>query len=135
MGSRWRICPTEGWAGFAAWAGPGALLGLSVVGAASIGLFVLPVAVLSMAVVGWTVRVWPEIAGLLAGMAALSLLVGVANLGSTPCPATGSGSVHAGGAGATTSSCGGLDPWPWLAGGLVLAGLGVAVYVWARPRP
>jgi len=129
------MSPAEGWAGFAAWAVPGALLSLSFVGAASIGLFVLPVALLAVLVVGWTVRVWPELAGLLVGVAALSLLVGAANLGSTPCPSTGSGSVHVGdGTGRTSYSCGGLDPSPWLVVGLALAGLGVAVYLWARPR-
>lgn len=135
MGDTWRTSPVEGWAGFAAWALPGVLLTLSVLGAASIGLFVLPVALLSLAVVAWAVRGWPEIAGLLEGAAALGLFVGLANLGSTPCPSSGSGSVQVGpGTGRTSFSCGGLDPTPWLLVGLALAGIGVAVYALARAR-
>lgn len=128
---RWRA---EGWAGFAAWGLVGALFSLSVLGAASIGLFVLPVAVLALMVVVWLVRVWPEIAGMLEGAAALSLFVALSNLGSTPCPSSGSGVHVGGGAGGTSFSCGGLDPMPWLLVGLALAGAGLGIYVLSRAR-
>lgn len=134
MPSSLRTLRAEGWAAFAAWALVGALLSFSVLGAASIGLFVLPAALLALAVVGWTVRVWPEIAGMLVGVAALSLFVGLVNLGSTPCPASGSGFVSADGRTGTTSSCGGLDPSPWLLVGVALAGAGLAVFALARDR-
>jgi len=120
----------------AAWALVGALLGFSVLGAASIGLFVLPAALLALAVTVWTVRVWPEIAGMLVGAGALSLFVGLVNLGSTPCPSSGSGSVRVGGGtGITSFSCGGLDPSPWLLAALGLSAAGFAFYALARERP
>lgn len=126
--------PLDGWGGFAAWAFVGALFSFSVLGAASIGLFVFPVALLSLLVARWVLRVWPEIAGGLVGLAALILLVGISNLGSTPCPSSGSGMSHGGGGPGTSSSCGGWDPVPWLVVGLVLAGTGFGVYVLARWR-
>jgi hypothetical protein len=122
-----------GWGGFGAWALVGALFSLSLLGAASIGLFIFPVAVLALVVATGTVRRWPEIAGLLEGMAALTLLVGISNLGSTPCPESGSHTVGPGEAG-TTWSCGGWDPLPWLLVGLAVAAAGVAVYALARPH-
>ena len=133
----WRTLPAEGWGAFAAWALVGALLGFSVLGAASIGLFVLPMALLALGVTAGTARVWPEIAGMLEGVASLSLFVGLVNLYSTPCPSSGSGHVHTGGGpgtGTTSFSCGGLDPSPWLLVGLALAGAGFAVYGLGRPR-
>lgn len=45
-----------GWIGFSAWALVGALFGLSVLGAASIGLFVMPVALVALAGVAKRVR-------------------------------------------------------------------------------
>lgn len=136
--SAWRTLPAEGWAAFAAWAFVGALLSFSVLAAASIGLFVLPAALLALAVTSWTVRVWPEIVGTLEGVAAPILVVGLANLGSTPCPSSGSGHVHPGGGpgtGTTSFSCGGLDPSPWLLAGVGMAAAGFAAYALARERP
>ncbi|MDQ4098345.1 MAG: hypothetical protein M3144_10825 [Actinomycetota bacterium] len=123
----------EGWGGFAAWAFVGALLSLSFLGAASIGLFILPVALLALLLVTLMVRPWPEGAGLLEGMAALVLFVGLAHVGSTPCPETGSHTVLVGEEGRTWS-CGGWEPLPWLLVGLALAAVGLAVYALARYR-
>ncbi len=107
-----------------AWGFAGALLTFSAVAAASLGLFVLPVALIVPAIMAkrvGPVRRGTAVAGALAGAAAVVLFVGVANLGSTPCPSSGSGAIGSGGfTGAT--SCGGFDPWPWLAVGFVLAG-------------
>ena len=133
----WRTLPAEGWGAFAAWAMVGSLLGFSVLSAASIGLFVLPVALLALAVTVRTARVWPEIAGTLEGIASVSLFVGLVNLDSTPCPSSGSGHVHIGGGpgtGTTSFSCGGLDPSPWLVAALAQAAAGFAVYALGRPR-
>ena len=126
----WQVCAVAGWGGFAAWALVGALLSLSVLGAASIGLFVLPVALLAAVTVGWTMRIWPEIAGALEGIAALSLFVGLGNLGSRPCPS--SGSHTSSDTSGSSFTCGGFDPRPWLVIGVVLAGAGLAVYLFAR---
>jgi hypothetical protein len=129
-----RMVPVKlsGWGGFAAWAFVGALFSLSLLGAASIGLFIMPVAVLALLMVARTVQTWPEVAGLLEGMASMALFVGITNLGSTPCPETGSGTVGPGEA--ATTSCGGWDPSPWILVGLALAAVGLAVYVLARDR-
>lgn len=132
-----RTLPAEGRGAFAAWALVGSLLGFSVLSAASIGLFVLPVALLALTVTVRTARVWPEIAGMLEGLASVSLFVGLVNLDSTPCPSSGSGHVHIGGGpgtGTTSFSCGGLDPAPWLLMGLVLVGAGFAVYALGGAR-
>lgn len=124
----------KGGGGFASWSLVGALFSLSVLGAASIGLLlVLPVAVATLLFVGSTVRPWPESAGVLEGVAALSLFVAFANRDSTPCPASGSGYAGPGSTG-TSFSCGGLDPLPWLVVGMALAGAGIALYSLGRAR-
>ena len=123
-----------GWSGFAAWAAIGAVLALSVLGAASIGLFVFPLALLGLCLVATRVRAWPEMAGVLEGVATLNLFVGIANVGSTPCPAAGSGTVQRAGGVPSGSSCGGFDPLPWLLVGLALAVIGLLTYVVARER-
>ena len=129
------IVRLDGWGGFAAWAVVGALFSFSVLGAASIGLFVFPVALLALFVALWLVRAWPGIASGIVGLASLILLVGILNLGSTPCPSSGSGMSYGGpGTGAMSTSCGGWDPVPWLLVGVVLAGAGFSVYALARSR-
>ena len=126
----------SGWGGFLVWAFVGALFSLSFLGAASIGLFVLPVALVALGLTSRFVRRGPELAGLLLGAAVLSLYVGLANLGSRPCPSSGSGSgfVHVGTSERATSSCGGWNPRPWLLVGVTLAGSSVAAYSLARRR-
>ena len=119
----------QGWGGFAAWSGAGALVGISLIGAASIGLFVLPAAVLACAAAGSFVRPWPEVTGVIVGLASPVLLVGALNVGSTPCPSSGT-ATSAG----PTVSCGGFDPVPWLVVGSVLAGIGLTTYLRARAR-
>ena len=126
---------TAGWGGFAAWALVGALISVSVVGAASIGLFLLPVAIGAVVVVGRRTRVWPEVTGMLEGVAAASLLVALLNRDSTPCTTSDGDTVLQGSLpGRTSASCGGVDPLPWLLVGIALAVVGVAVYARARLR-
>jgi hypothetical protein len=125
---------TGGWGGFAVWALVGALFSLSFLGAASIGLFVLPAALVALGLTAVFIRAWPEGTGVVLGVAALLLFVGSANLHSTPCPSSGSGTVHVGRPGEGTFSCGGWDPAPWLVAGIVLAGISVGFYVLARGR-
>ncbi len=104
---------TTGWGGFAVWGLVGAFFSFSVLFAASIGLFLLPVAVLALVAVCIFVRVWPEIVGILEGLAALGFYVGLADL---------------------TLASGGVA-LPWLLGGLVLGAAGLAVYSLAGVRP
>jgi hypothetical protein len=91
-----------GCARFWLWALAGALLAFSVVGAASIGLFVLPFAVIAFVFAARAMRNRAELLGLLAGAATICLLIGLIQLGG-----------------------GGLDPRPWFAAGGVLGLVGV----------
>jgi hypothetical protein len=129
-GSRFRMVGLGGWA---AWAGVGALLSFSVLAAASIGLFVAPAALAALAATCVFVRLWPEVTGVFEGAAAVSLFVGLANLGTTRCPDTGAGRATQATPG--TFSCGGLDPTPWLWATVILAGVGVLAYSLCRARP
>jgi hypothetical protein len=87
------------------WAVAGALVTFSLVAAASIGLFVLPVAALATALVARRTRARAEPLGALVGAGAICLLI--AWLQRAP---------------------GGFDWRPWLVAGAILAGLGVAGY-------
>ena len=110
------------------------MLALSLLGAASVGLFAFPLALLGLWLVGSGVRAPPEMAGVPEGVAAVSLFVGIANLGSTPCPSTGSGTVYAGAGTAGGYSCGGFAPLPWLLVGLALGAIGLCAFgVGRRP--
>lgn len=129
------VVRTEGGSGFAVWALVGALFSVSFLGAASIGLFLLPVALAALVITSVFVRAWPEVAGVLLGAASLSLFVGSVNFHSTACPSSGSGTVHAGGPEGATFSCGGFDPVPWLLVGVTLAVASVATYALARRDP
>jgi len=114
-----------GWRAFGVWAVVGSLFGFALVALASIGLFILVLAIAAAALVatGERVRVWPEITGVLAGLGAFPLVVGLLNVGSTPCPSSGSAA-----SGAASVSCGGFDPVPWLAAGTALIAAGLAAY-------
>lgn len=118
-----------GWGAFAAWYGIGALFGFALVALASIGLFVLWLAAAVAALLARSrrVRVWPEIAGALSGVGAFPFFVGLLNLGSTPCPSSGSASVAPGATAPTT--CGGFGAEPWLLAGALLTLAGVALHV------
>jgi hypothetical protein len=87
------------------WALAGGLLTFSVVGAASIGLFVLPLALAAIWFAFRAGRVWPEALGTLAGAAAVCFLIGY--LQSEP---------------------GGFDSLPWFVAGCVLAPTGMVGY-------
>lgn len=114
-----------GWAWFVAWAGAGALTTFAVVTGLSIGLFVLPVAFAALWAVASRTRLWPEALGLLVGVAVICLLVAGLNRAYLPCPSEGPLT-------SPSSSCGGPDPSPWLAAGLVLAAAGTGGYAAAR---
>jgi hypothetical protein len=87
------------------WALAGALVTFSLIAAASIGLFVLPVAALVTALVARSTRLAAETLGALVGAGAICLVI--AWLQRAP---------------------GGFDWRPWLVAGTVLAALGIAGY-------
>lgn len=120
----------RGWPWFAAWIAAGTLLAFSGLGGFSIGLFVLLFAVVVALLVGRRAAAWPDGLGLAAGAGVVLLLVAALNHDYEPCP---DGPLRLR-PGETSYSCGGLDPTPWLLGGLALVGAAVAVYALARSK-
>lgn len=120
-----------GWGWFAAWAGAGALLAFSLVGAASVGLFVLPFALLSV----WAIARGSPPArtafGLVSGAGLVCLLVWALNRDHRPCPESGVLTVPPG---ETSFECGGFDALPFLLAGIVLTLAGPALFAAARRR-
>jgi cell division protein FtsW (lipid II flippase) len=113
----------HGWAGFLAWAVAGAFAALAIAAAPSFGLLLVPVALALVMLLARRVRTWPEALGALEGVAAVVLLIGFLNLGSSPC-ASG---VVSYGPGQSSVECGGLSPGPFLVAGSVLVLAGVAL--------
>jgi apolipoprotein N-acyltransferase len=95
------------------WAVAGALITLSFVGAASIGLLVLPFAALATAFVARSTQQRAEALGLLVGAASICFLVAGLQLG---------------------GGNDGLDPRPWLVAGVLLAAIGTAAYALVTRR-
>lgn len=120
-----------GWKGFLAWAAAGGLLVFAVVSGLSIGLFVLPLAVVILVLVVRRVRGWPEILGAGAGCGAICLLIAFLNRDYNPCP---EGPITLG-PGESEFECGGFDPLPWLVAGLALVALSTLTYAFARRSP
>ena len=118
----------DGWLLFAAWVLAGALVVFSLLAAASIGLFVAPLAAAAIWLNSRFGRVWPELLGSISGAGAVSLLIAFLNRNTHSCTE----GVLRLGPGETEATCGGLDPVPWLVAGLLLVAAGVASYVLAR---
>ena len=114
------------WAWFAAWLIIGAGYALSLLGAASIGLFVLPLPVLATILLARRQHAHSGLPGLISGLGIPLLYVAYLNR-------AGPGTI------CTTITGGGQDctdewsPWPWLAAGVILLVLGVAAFI-ARQR-
>jgi hypothetical protein len=114
------------WAWFAAWLIIGAGYALSLLGAASIGLFVLPLPVLATILIARRQHAGSGLPGLISGLGIPLLYVAYLNR-------AGPGTI------CTTITGGGQDcsdewsPWPWLAAAVILLGLGLAAFI-ARQR-
>ena len=122
--------PETGWWRFAAWVLAGAFTLFAWMTGFSIGLFLLPVAVLVIWLVARGGRIWPEILGSIGGIGVVGILIAALNHDYRACPA-GPGTLPPG---ETSLTCGGTDPKPWLAGGLVLVALAPILYAVARRR-
>lgn len=119
-----------GWRSLAEWAAAFGLLTIAVLGAASIGMFVLPFAAGALFLVARRDRAWPEAPlGALIGIGALCLFVGLGNLPYNPCPPSGTPMVLKRG---ESFRCGGRDPIPWLIFGSGAAILGIFGYYASR---
>ncbi len=121
----------SGWSGFALWGGVGALLAFALVTLPSIGLFVLPIAILAAFLTAYYLRSELELLGLLTGAAAISLLIGLLNLDYRPCP-PGGFSLAPGDT--RVESCGGFNPLPWFVAAGGLAAASVAGYTIGKRR-
>lgn len=119
--------PATGWWRFAAWMFAGALAFFAFLTGFSIGLFVLPFAVIAVWLVARGGRTWPEILGLIGGIGAIGIVIAVLNRDGSGCRTTEEG-------GFTTVTCGGLDPTPWLVAGLLLPAVASFLYWFARRR-
>jgi hypothetical protein len=118
----------QGWLVFAAWVLAGALAVFSLLGAASIGLFIAPLAVVAIWLAFRFGRAGPEMLGLVTGAGTVCLLIAFLNRGTTPCTEQGRTLRP----GETEVGCGGLEPTPWLVVGLVLVAAGIVAYALAR---
>jgi hypothetical protein len=120
----------SGWQSFAEWAVALALLSFALIGAATIGMFVFPFAVVALFVAERRNRPWPEsLTGGLVGIGSVLLLVAYINRGYSPCPP---GRVRMRLGPGEHFSCGGFDPMPWLAIGTLLASAGFVGYLVLR---
>ena len=75
----------SGWAGFALWALVGCLYGLVYLGILSIGMFILPIAIVATIAAARRCKVWPEILGMMLGPAAAMMRLGALNSGFRAC--------------------------------------------------
>ena len=122
------MIPPTGWWRFAAWVFAGGLTAFAWLTGFSIGLFLLPFAVLAIWFVARKSRIWPEILGLVGGLGVVGLVIAAIHREGTGCRSSGEPD------GSITVTCGGLDPKPWLVGGLLLLALAPALYALARRR-
>ena len=115
---------TPKWRWFAAWAGVGVLIPMTILGAFTIGLFMIPLAVVGTLLLASREAARRSVVGLLAGFGAPFLALAFLN--------------HAGPGNVCTTT---IDtqsctqewsPWPWLAVGLLMVAVSVALF--ARQR-
>jgi hypothetical protein len=122
------------WALFFAWLIVGGLFSLGAISIASIGLFVLPAALVATVAVVRQPATWRGVSGLLAGLGMPALFVAYLNRGgpaSGGCVAINGGQLCAstGGSGSPQTVSQLLNPWPWLAVGVLLIAIGIGVFV------
>ena len=114
----------DGWPAFLEWALALGLLALTIIGAASIGLFVAPFAVAALVLAARRNRSWPEaVLGGFAGVGVLCLFVAYRSPDYPPCPPPGTRITLARG---EHLACDSFDAAPWLAVGLALVGIALA---------
>ena len=114
------------WAWFAAWLIIGVGYALSLVGAASIGLFVLPLPVIATILLARRQHAVGGLPGLISGLGIPLLYVAYLNRAG---PGTICVTIAGGGQDCTDE----WSPWPWLAAAVILLALGIAAFI-ARQR-
>lgn len=129
------VAGRRGWPWFAAWSLAGGLFTFSYLTGFSIGLFLLPLAATALVLVAWQAPRLAETVGFAGGVALVALLAALLNRDYRPCGEHARLSVPPGAPPGTSVSCGGTDPIPWLASGLVIGALAVSAYAllnWRR---
>lgn len=116
---------------FWAWSIVGAALALTFLTGFSIGLLLLPFALLLLSLVVYFSPRWPESIGFIEGVGLLLLVIAYLHRDDRACPPSGTLQLAPSSAGESVS-CGGLDPHPWLYTGLVIAALAALAYAVAR---
>jgi hypothetical protein len=119
------------WWSLATWAVAFGLLTLAIVGAWSIGVYVLPFAIVALVVAGSLNRSRPgSLWGAPVGAGSVLMYIAYLNRNYSPCPTSGTVTRLSPG---QHTSCGGFDPIPWLLLGALGCFLGVAGYfAWRR---
>ena len=124
-----------GWKWFGAWAVVGALGAFGVLSAMTVGLLILPVAVVGAWVIASRVRVWPESLGLAlgAGVLCLTIAYGAHRLPDCseprppPRPLLEVGDSR-------EYRCGESDSLPWIVAGTLFVGSGIVGYAVSSRR-
>jgi hypothetical protein len=116
---------------FWAWSLVGAALAFSFLTGFSIGVFLLPFALLLLGLVVYLSPRFPESIGFFEGVGLLLLVIAYLHRGDQPCSPDGMLQIGPSRAGESIS-CGGVDPHPWLYAGLALAALAAMAYPIAR---
>lgn len=114
------------WSWFAAWAIVGAGWGLGLLGIATIGVFVLPVALVATVVLATRPGAATGLPGVVSGLGLPVLYVAYLNRGGpgTVCTST-----------PTSQTCSETsNPWLWLGTALVLVAIGVLVWIRRHAR-
>ena len=119
----------RGWTSFSLWALAGGLLSFAILAITSIGLYLLPIAVVTVVIIAQRGALWPDIMGFLEGVAATILWGTVISWGVPPCREGPLGTYVT-----VIRGCANIDSHRWLAAGLTLGLGGFVAYVWARAR-
>ena len=109
------------WGWFGAWLLVGAAYAVFLIGILSIGIFVLPIAIICTVLLARSTSCLRGLPGLIAGLGLPLLYVAYLNLGG---PGNECSAIKGG-----QSCVQEVDPWPWLAAGLVLVAAGGVVFL------
>jgi hypothetical protein len=123
--------PGRGCRWFWAWSLVGAAVGFSFLTGFSIGLLLLPFALVLLWLVLYFSPRWSESIGFFEGVGLLLLVIAYLHRGDRACPPSGTFQIGPSSPGESIS-CGGLDPHPWLYSGLVVAAFAAIAYAVAR---
>lgn len=123
-----------GWKWFGAWAIVGALGAFGVLSAMTVGLLILPVAVVGAWVIASRARAWPELLGLILGAGVLCFAVGYGAQRLPDCsePRPPARPLQIGESREYT--CSDADALPWIVVGTVFVGSGIVGYAVSRRR-